>query len=129
MNAYDVIRGIAWKGSGFSVLSCVHGHTDTPVLQVEVTSITRTVFRTSGDTPNTAESTTALVVANCIFNTLQTTGWTKDQTGYNFRDDLPATVLSQGGHTYWIQYQFVPVTGAPFLGAVAQIECRAARPS
>lgn len=71
----------------------------------DVASVTRKVFRRGSDPNNTPIHTKVLVVANVIFDTLQTDGyWTRDAIGYNFRDYVPGQIFTQGGEWYSIQY-------------------------
>lgn len=77
------------------------------LVQSGVASISRKIFDLHGDTPNTAESTTAPVVADVIFDTLQTDArWSKDSSGYNFRERIVGSNFPTGGHTYRVEYVF-----------------------
>lgn len=58
---------------------------------------------------------TALDKTVVIFDALQTDGrWTLDETGYNFRHDLPAADLPNGRRTYRVEYKITPTAGEVF---------------
>lgn len=57
-----------------------------------------------------------LTVADVIFNSLQTndtTRWTIDTVGYNFRHVVRAAYLPLGGRRYRLEYKFTP-TGSTY---------------
>lgn len=84
------------------------------LLQSDLTSITLKVYEISD--PDTEIASETLTIANVIFDTLQTDGWTIDSTGYNFRYQVPATSLPLGGAMYRFEFAFVrnPSTLPPF---------------
>ena len=47
-----------------------------------------------------------------MFDTLQTDSrWSEDDTGYNFRHTVGASVFSEANHHYEIEYVFTPASG------------------
>ena len=123
------VTGVAWEDGGFSLLARILGPDGELITQAGISSISRKVFQTSGDTPDTATSTATVTVVTTVYDSLQTGhGWTADTTGYNFRDDLPASVLSAGGHVYQVEWLFTPASGAQFF-MVAEITAKAVRTS
>lgn len=84
-------------------------------VQADLTSIARNIFDLSGDTPGTSLGEDAVTIATSVFDTLQTDArWTKDLTGYNFRDRVPASKFSTGGRTYLVEYLFTGAGGEKF---------------
>jgi len=71
--------------------------------QADVASIALKVFDLDSDTPNTATVTRALTVASVVFDTLQTSLWTRDSTGYNFKAQLASTDLPDGARRYLVE--------------------------
>jgi hypothetical protein len=69
----------------------VLGETDVAIVQADLSAISYTVY----DGTEQVQGETALVVADTIYDTLQT--WTVDTTGYNFRAVLPSTTFTDGG--------------------------------
>jgi hypothetical protein len=61
----------------------------------------------------------SLLVANCIFDTLQTDPiWTVDAIGYNFRHVLDVSAhpaFAIAGRRYLIEYQLTPTAGQTIL--------------
>lgn len=55
-----------------------------------------------------------LTVANVVYDTLQTTGWDtdKDSTGYNFRWNVPGSLVPKPGKKYLILITFTATSGA-----------------
>lgn len=82
--------------------------------QSDLTSITLKVYEISD--PGTEIDSETLVIADTVFDTLQTDGWTVDSTGYNFRYLVPETSLPLGGAMYRFEFKFVrnPSTLPPF---------------
>ena len=127
MSNVRAITGVAWKGGGFSILADALDSQGNPIKQAALSSITRKVFDMSGSTPTVAVSTSVVSISGTVSDTYLTgKGWNVNTTGYNFRDDLPATVLAANDHKYEIDYEFVPVSGAAFrLGA--EVDAKAMR--
>ncbi len=86
------------------------------ILQAEITSIERRLFREGYGGGNTPYDTANLTVANVWFDTLQIDGyWGVDTTGYNFRDTIPGIRFTQGGDRYSIEYLVTLASGAGVL--------------
>ncbi len=85
--------------------------------QADVTSIVRKIFNRSASNAEVGSSA-SLTVADVVFDTLQEASaggrWTKDSTGYNFKDRVPATKFADGGETYRVEYLFTGSGGEKF---------------
>lgn len=111
-----------YEQTAFPILARIYksvaGTGKVPVTQSDINSISRIIKRmstVSGAWGNvtTPDAGSNLVVANSIFNTLQTdSSWWKDQIGYNFADTIPAAKFPGLG-AYSIVYTFTP-SGAGF---------------
>lgn len=111
-----VIRGAGREGTAASVLARVTGAGGALATQASLASVARAVYDLSGDTPTEPASETDLVIANCVYDTLQTgSGWTVDEVGYNFRDDLAAAIFADGDHVYRVEYTFVDGDGEQYI--------------
>ena len=100
-----------WLGSAPVNMARVQGNSGVNITQATISSISRKTYRQGG----TLISTDALVVADTIFDTLQTdNGWDVDAEGYNFKDQPDADDLSQAGK-YIIVYVLTPVSGEPIV--------------
>ena len=114
MKPTDVTRETIWEDGDVTEMArfLINGANAT---QSDVTSIARKIFDLNGSTPNTAESTTAPAVASTVFDTLQTDArWSKDATGYNFRERIAATNFPTAGHRYLVEYLFTGSGGEKF---------------
>lgn len=90
----------------------VVGNDGANIVQADITSIARNVF--IGTTLD-GSNPTAIVVADSVFDTLQTDArWSQDSTGYNFRDDVGAAVFATGDTRYRLEYAFTPASGEVF---------------
>lgn len=100
------------EDSSFSVLARVHAD-GSNIVQTDLSSISRSIY--NGSSGALISGPTALTVANVIFDTLQVDGrWSKDSTGYNFRDDIGSTVLTDPSIEYVLEYKFTLNTGTVF---------------
>lgn len=103
------------EDSGCSNMARVVGNDAAVITIATISTIKQHVFDLDATDPTVDLSNTALTVANVVFDTLQTDArWTKDSTGYNFRDDVDDTILSTGGNRYRFEYVFEPSSGAKF---------------
>ena len=110
MGATDIIRGYVWEDGDVTCLAraTLNGSN---ITQAVISSIARKVFDLDSTTPTTAVDSSSVTVASSVFDTLQTDGrWSKDSTGYNFRDTVAASVLSSA-HRYRVEYVFTGSNG------------------
>lgn len=86
-----------------------------PIEQADVDYIERTVRnRYTEELVGLAE--VEIDVAGAIFDTLQTDPtWDADQTGYNFRDVLPPSVVPTAGVELSIAYRLAMATGGTIV--------------
>ncbi len=87
------------------------------LLAADVSSIERKVFDLDGSTPDTPVITsltvaTSVVVATGTDNVI----WVKDDVGYNFIDDIPASSFPTGGNRYRVEYKVTLAGGSVFHG-------------
>ena len=76
--------------------------------QAAVTSIRYWIYSTAG---TLISGPTALVVSTVIYDTLQTVMWETDNSGYNFRHDVGATLLTDPTLRYRMEYEVTPAAG------------------
>lgn len=118
MATAQVFIGTVFEDGGAAIMGRVQIHDGSNAQQADITSITYSVFDVTGKTPDTAisgHSGASLTVADVIFDALQTDSrWTKDTTGYNFRQNIAATAFPTGNHVYEVEYKFTPATGEVF---------------
>ncbi len=83
--------------------------------QADIASITCKVFDLGTNRNNTSgtEVTPApsLAVATNVFDTLRTTGWGQDSYGYNFRHDVSASYVPDGGEWVLLEYKITLTAG------------------
>ena len=91
--------GNSWKGQPFAVLTRLTAVDGSTVLTSgNVTSITRTIgYKSAGVWFN--GSPVSLTVGSTISTLSTSNGWTNDATGYNFRDIVPGSSLTNTGET------------------------------
>lgn len=93
------------------------------ITQATVASIQRTIHDISDPDAPIDVHDTAVVVADAVFDTLQTDGrWKRDPDGYNFRDVVPGSLLADDGHTYQVDYKFTG-SGSQVFWAVFKVFC------
>jgi hypothetical protein len=111
MAAPFLITGVAYEDGGCSIMGRITGLDGENIVQADISTITCAVFDRSG----TAAGTPAIVVADSVFDTLQTDSrWTINDVGYNFRHDVAASILATGGEEYTFEYKFTPASGEVF---------------
>lgn len=111
MAAVDIPQVTVFEDSGVSLMARIQGNDAANVQQADITSIKRSVY--DGETIIGLDVTLTLV--DVVFDTLQTDArWTFDSTGYNFKDDVVATVFPVGDKVYRVEYKFTPASGAVF---------------
>ncbi len=108
--------------SGVALYARVTNAAGTAITQATLTSIYYQVWCL---THGVTGSKTALVVADCIFDALQTgEGWSEvDSTGYNFSCVIPATEFGDDPDSdptpitlrYQVDVLFTPASGQPFV--------------
>ena len=101
------------EGADFITMQRIVGLAGAAIVQADVTSIARSVYDvtdTDGGTLTTGP--TVVVVSTSVFDTLQTDArWTKDATGYNFRDTVSAASVPDGDKDYQVEYTFTMADG------------------
>ena len=118
MKPTDTTRATVWEDCGATNLGRLVGVDGEYITQAVVSSIQREIFDIDGATPDVAVDSKTLVVADSVFDTLQTDArWpsTKDSIGYNFRDTVAASVLATGDHSYQVEYMFTPSSGEAYM--------------
>lgn len=132
MSKAEPTQATVWEDSGATCMARVVGQDAANVTQASLTSIGYKVFDLDGAAPGTATATGAPVVADTIYDTLQTADdrWTVDSTGFNFLDIVAgaAANLPTGDHRYRIEYIFTPASGQVFT-VVFSLYARAIRSS
>lgn len=85
-------------------------------VQADVSTIVRKIFDKAN--ANALIATDSLTVSSVVYDTLQTTAldpnWTKDSTGYNFRDRIAGSNFPTGGRIYRVEYYFVGANSEQF---------------
>jgi hypothetical protein len=112
MGATDITKAQIWEDNDCTCMArfTVNGSNGT---QSDVASISRKIFDLDA---NTSTAATSVTVASSVFDTLQTDGrWTKDDTGYNFRDRIAGTNFPTGNTRYRVEYQFTGSSSEKFM--------------
>ena len=110
MPSVQIIRAVVFEKSGCQPMARIYSPTGALITQAGTTSVTRTV--TNLRTGAVISAASPLTVANVIFDTLQTDArWTKDSTGYNFKDSITSTILTSPNVIHRAEYKFVPTSG------------------
>ena len=108
-----ITKSSGFKDADVTFLARVIGEDAVVLQQADVTSITFKVYDTTDDSET---GTGTPVVANTIFDTLQTDArWTADSTGYNFKYLIPAASFPVGDRTYRVEFLFTLVTPAGYV--------------
>ena len=132
MGKNEPTQATIWEDSGASLMARVVGQDAANITQASLTGIAYKTFDLDGLTPGTAIDSGALVVADVVFDTLQTSDsrWTLDSTGFNFLDTTAAAAanLPTGDHRYRVEYVFDPASGENFT-VVFSLYARAIRSS
>ena len=84
-------------------------HDMVAIASSDVTSITRTIYSVPSSTVVSASTT--LTVANVVVTTSTGNIWTKDETGFNFIDLVPAASFPKPEELVTIEYKFTYVDG------------------
>lgn len=108
-------RGTVFEDQGTLCMARVLGADGSVVARADLTSIGRKVFDLSSTAPTSVQHSTTLTISTVVTTSLKTdSGWSKDTTGYNFKDTIPSTILDTGNHQYRIEHLFTPVAGQPY---------------
>jgi hypothetical protein len=114
----QIITGQTFEGADASIMSRVN-FDGANIVQADVASIAFKLYKKKD--PATLIQSGALVVADTIFDTLQTDGrWTTDSTGYNFRHIIAGADLADPDEIYRAEY-VITGTGGEKKVVVAEI--------
>jgi len=118
------IYGTAFKGGSAILMARVVDVDAGVIVQADITSIAYSVYLLDDSDPTsrtavTGHAAVALVVANTIYDTLQTdASWTADTTGYNFRHVVnrsTAEAFGTSGRNYLVEHTLTPAAGQIIL--------------
>lgn len=110
MSCCPQVQICAWIGGSPVLMARVTGKLNVPITQATISAINRKIYNKSD---GELVSDDALVVADVVYDTLQTGGpWDYDTTGYNFLDQPPAADLAEAD-TFIVIYTLTPTTGEP----------------
>jgi len=118
------IHGSALKNGSATLLARVVGKDAQPITQADISSAKYSVYLLDDDDPDsrtavTGHSDVALVVADLIFDTLQTDDlWTVDDVGYNLRHVLDVSAnqaFTIAGRRYLVEFELTPADGQIIL--------------
>ena len=114
MNAAEVIKCIAFEGTGLNLIARIAGDDGELIEQSDASTITCRVFDLADTSATVAEP--AVDVSASIFNSLQVDRrWSADSVGYNFRFRLPGASRPDGDKCYRVEFWFEPSgDGEPF---------------
>lgn len=111
--AAEPFHCVVWEDNGFSLMSRVIGDDATDVRQADISTITWKLFDKEART--VVVDSGSLTVSSVIFDTLQTDArWKADSEGYNFRWDVPETLLPTGDTDYRIELKYTTDTAIVF---------------
>lgn len=101
------IEGTIWEDGDATMMARIYGPDAALVTQASLLSVSYKVFDVSGETRDAVVKEGDLVVADVVFDSLQTDArWTKDSTGYNFLCTLGASIFAIGDHRYRVEFRF-----------------------
>jgi hypothetical protein len=118
------IFGTAFKNGSATLLARVVGGNGQPVVQADIASASYTAYLlddrdADSRTAVTGHTAVSLVVADVIFDTLQTDAlWTVDDVGYNFRHVLDVSAnpaFATAGRRFLVEFKLIPNTGQVIL--------------
>lgn len=113
MSGATIERITAYEDSAVTFRDRIIAATGTAIVQADVSSIAYSV-RSVAD-PSTVVASGSLTVADVVYDTLQTTNWTADSTGYNFRAVLAGTCFPLGDIVYRVEFVFTMTSGSPVI--------------
>lgn len=120
--SYADIEGWTCKGGTITTLRKILGNDGSPIVRADVTSISYSVVMLDEwdptiETSITGHTNVAVVVADVVFDTLQTGPlWSYDAAGYNFAHTLDIganPAFATPGRTYRVDYVLVMASGQP----------------
>lgn len=110
-----ITKGVSFEDQGATLMARVVGNDAAAITQATISTITYTVIDRRDPSTKIVDAS-SLTVSAVVFDTLQTDDrWSTDETGYNFRHTVPASVLSGGEKRYRIEYKFTPSSGEVFF--------------
>ena len=117
------IHGTAFRNGSATLMTRVVGSDAEAIVQADLASAEYTVYLLNDQDPDdrtavTGHTDVALVVADLIFDSLQTDArWTVDQTGYNFRHelDVSANEAFAAAGRYLVEFELTPSVGQVIL--------------
>ena len=122
-DAQDV-HGIVFKNGTATCLARVVGADAANITQSDIDTVTYSIYMLNDQNADTRADVTGhtaveLVVADTIFDTLQTDDiWTVDDTGYNFKHEIDISeneAFAIAGREYLIEFSLTPTTGQLIL--------------
>lgn len=105
-------KATIYEDSGLTCMARILSESAAAITQATTSSIELKTFK---NTSTTATSTTALTVADVVYDSYQTDArWTKDSTGYNFKYPVPSSVFDDGDATFRLEFRFTPTSGSNY---------------
>ena len=124
MPSAEDVHGIVFKNGTATMLARVVGADAANVTQSDISTGTYSIYLLNDQdadsrTAVTGHTDAALVVADVIFDTLQTDAiWTKDSTGYNFKHEIVISsneAFAIAGREYLVEVSLTPTSGELIL--------------
>ena len=114
MSEIDPVQVDILEDGAVACMARLTGWAGTAVTTANVTAVGWGLYDLGSTSPTVAiASSTSL--SSVIYSTLQTGGWTKDTTGYNFRHIIGSTLLSAPNRNYVSEYRVTPSsTSTPY---------------
>lgn len=114
------IFGTAFKNGSAILMARIVDAAGANVQQAGISAIEYSIYELDPCRPDNlvvvaGHDSVSLVVANVVFNALQTGGlWTVDSVGYNFRHEIDvgsSEAFPKAGTQYQVRYEMAPTTG------------------
>lgn len=111
MSASDLTVSAGRAGASFPLMARIVGVNGNNLTQAVTLSVAYRIFTKDRSTP---EVTGTLTVSAVIFDTLQTDDWdtNKDSSGYNFRWDVPGSLVPVENKDYFALLTFTGTEAA-----------------
>lgn len=103
-----------WEDQAVTTRARLEKDDGTAIVQADVTEVRVKVLDRKTEQVITNAT---LTISSVIYNTLQTTGWTEDALGYNFKHST-TTGQFDGGRSYRLEYTISTVADGPLTVAV-----------